>query len=230
MQLLRGTICLLTLLGSAAAQTPGAGGPAPRTKAGKPDFSGVWSPDGKFAGDFSKALMPGEKISMLPAGEKAMKERKRKDDPAGRCLPMGVPRLSAFPEKIVQTPSEIFILDEGDIHTFRIIYMNSRPHPPELGPSWYGDSIGKWDGDTLVVDTIGFNDRTWLDSVGHPHTEQLHVIERYKRPDAANLQLEVKIEDPGAYAKPFSIAGTFKLAPPSREIRERYCYTSPADK
>jgi hypothetical protein len=167
---------------------------------------------------------------MLPEAEKIMKSRAKKDDPVNRCLPMGVPRLSPFPEKIVQTPTNVVILDEGDIHTFRMIYLGSRPHPEELGPSWYGDSIGKWDGDTLVVDTIGFNDRTWLDAAGHPHTEQLHVIERYRRPDAQTLTLEVKVEDPGAYAKPFTMEGTFKLAPANREIRERYCYKSPVDK
>jgi hypothetical protein len=223
MRLTRLTVCLFSLLWAAVAQTP-------RARDGKPDLSGVWAPDGKFAGDFSKALIAGEKISMLPAAEKTMKERKKKDDPVNRCLPMGVPRLSAFPEKIVQTSTEVIILDEGDIHTFRLIYLAGRPHPKEPEPTWYGDSIGKWDGDTLVVDTIGFNDRTWLDAVGHPHTDQLHVIERYRRPNAGTLELEVKIEDPGAYAKPFTLAGSFRLAPPNREIQERYCYTSPADK
>ena len=111
----------------------------------------------------------------------------------------------------------------------RIIYLGGRPHPAEVNPTWYGDSIAKWDGDTLVVDTVGFNDRTWLDSVGHPHTEQLHVTERYRRPNLDNLQLEVTIEDPGAYAKPFTLAGSFRLAA-DKELRERYCYTSPVDK
>jgi hypothetical protein len=229
MRFKRVTFCLLALSMAVPALPQNPGDPAPRAKDGKPDLSGVWSPDGKFAGDFSKALKPGEKISMLPAAEKTMKERKKKDDPVNRCLPMGVPRLSSYPEKIVQTPSEVIILDEGDIHTFRLIYLGTRPHPQEIGPTWYGDSTGKWDGDTLVVDTIGFNDRTWLDAAGHPHTEQLHVTERYRRPNAGNLELEVTIEDPGAYAKPFKLAGAFKLAP-NQEIRERYCYTSPADK
>jgi hypothetical protein len=211
------------LCGVVAAQS------APRAKDGKPDLTGVWNPDGKFAGDFSKALKPGEKMTLLPQAEKSMKELKAKGDPVSRCLPMGVPRLSAYPIKIVQTPSEVFILQEGDIHTFRIIYVGGRPHPAEVNPTWYGDSIGKWDGDTLVVDTIGFNDRTWLDAVGHPHTEQLHVTERYRRPSLDNLQLEVTVEDPGAYAKPFTIAGAFRLLP-DKELRERYCYTSPVDK
>ncbi len=219
----------MTMLGAAAAQTSSKSSAAPRAKDGKPDLTGIWIPDGKFSGDFSKALRPGEKIVMLPSAEKIMKERKKKDDPVNRCLPMGVPRLSPFPEKIVQTPSKVVILQEGDIHTFRLVYLGGRKHPDELGPTWYGDSIGTWEGDTLVVDTTGFNDRTWLDSVGHPHTDKLHVTEKYHRTDANTLVLDVTVDDPGAYAKPFTLEGTFKLAPASREIRERYCYTSPVD-
>jgi hypothetical protein len=229
MRLLRVAVCLVSVLGAIAAPAQTASEATPRTKAGKPDLSGVWGPDGKFSGDFSKALKPGEKLSLLPAAEKTMKERKKKDDPVNRCLPMGVPRLSPFPEKFVQTASELIILDEGDIHTFRLIYLGARPHPKEVDPTWYGDSIGRWDGDTLVVDTIGFNDRTWLDSAGHPHTDQLHVTERYRRPNAGTLEREVTVEDPGAYAKPFTLAGSFRLLP-NQDIRERYCYTSPADK
>jgi len=201
----------------------------PRAKDGHPDLTGVWNPDGKYSGDFSAALKPGDKISMLPGAEKIMKGRKKTDDPANKCLPMGVPRLSTYPQKFVQTPTEIIILDEGDIHTFRIVYLNGRKHPEEVNPTWYGDSVGHWDGDTLVVDTTGFNDRTWLDAAGHPHTDRLHVTERYKRPDANTLQREVTVEDPGAYAKPFTLEGGFKLVS-GKEIRERYCYTSPVDK
>ena len=215
---------LVALAATLAAQSP-----APKTKDGKPDLSGFWQPDNKFTGDFAKALKPGEKIAMLPAGEKVMKARSPKEDPATtRCLPMGVPRLSPYPEKIVQTPKEIMILEEGDIHTFRSIYM-TRKHPEELPPSWYGDSTGKWEGDTLVVDTTSFNDRTWLDAVGHPHGEKLHVIERYRRPSLDRLDLEVTVEDPEFYSKPFTMSGSFKLVT-DREIHERYCYKSPADK
>jgi hypothetical protein len=228
MSLVRVTVGLLLVLGVAVGQTKDAAS-VPRAKDGKPDLSGVWIPDGKFSGDFARALKPGEKITLLPGVEKTMQEAKKKGDPASRCLPMGVPRLSPFPVKFVQTPSEVIILHEGDIHTFRIVYVGGRPHPEEVNPTWYGDSIAKWDGDTLVVDTIGFNDRTWLDAVGHPHTEKLHVTERYRRPSADNLQLEVTVDDPGAYAKPFTMAGSFRLSR-DKDIRERYCYTSPADK
>jgi hypothetical protein len=216
-------LCLGCIAGFAAAQN------VPRAKDGHPDLTGIWNPDGHYSGDFTKALKAGDRISMLPGAAKIMKGRKKEDDPANRCLPMGIPRLSAYPQKFVQTPSQIIILDEGDIHTFRIVYLNGRQHPAEVNPTWYGDSIGRWDGDTLVVDTVGFNDRTWLDAVGHPHTDHLHVTERYKRPDMNTLSREVTVEDTGAYAKPFTLEGSFKLLV-NREIREHYCYTSPVDK
>ena len=211
------------------AQSQSGDAPVPRTKDGRPDLTGVWSPDGKFSGDFAKALKPGQSISLRPSALKQMKARKPKDDPAARCLPMGVPRLAPFPEKIVQTPLQLAILYEGDIHSFRQIFFDGRGHPKDLDPTWYGDSVGKWEGDTLVVDTISFNDRTWLDSAGHPHTDQLHVTERYRRPNFGNLELEVTVEDPGAYTKPFTLAGGFRLVT-DHDIRERNCYTSPADK
>ncbi len=216
-------LCLGCVAGVAAAQS------VPRAKDGHPDLTGIWNPDGNYSGDFTKALKAGDRISMLPGAEKIMKGRKKEGDPANNCLPMGLPRLSTYPQKFVQTPSQIIILDEGDIHTFRIVYLNGRQHPAEVNPTWYGDSIGRWDGDTLVVDTVGFNDRTWLDAVGHPHTDQLHVTERYRRPEMNTLSREVTVEDRGAYAKPFTLEGSFKLLS-NREIRERYCYTSPVDK
>jgi hypothetical protein len=215
-------LCSIVVIPSAA-QT------VPRAKDGHPDLTGVWNPDGRYAGDFTRALKPGDKISMLASAGKIMKGRQKTDDPANKCLPMGLPRLSTYPQKFVQTRTEIIVLDEGDIHTFRIIYLNGRKHPADVNPTWYGDSIGRWDGDTLVVDTIGFNDRTWLDAAGHPHTDQLHVTERYQRPDPDTLTREVTVEDPGAYAKPFTLEGSFKLLS-DRDIRERYCYTSPVDK
>jgi hypothetical protein len=216
-------LCLGCFAGFAAAQN------VPRAKDGHPDLTGIWNPDGNYSGDFTKALKAGDRISMPASAEKIMKGRKKGDDPVNKCLPMGVPRLSTYPQKFVQTPSQIIILDEGDIHTFRIVYLNGRQHPAEVNPTWYGDSVGRWDGDTLVVDTVGFNDRTWLDAAGHPHTDQLHVTERYKRPEMNTLLREVTVEDPGAYTKPFTLEGSFKLLS-NREIRERYCYTSPVDK
>src|ERR1017187_7359383 len=108
-------LCLGCIVGIAAAQS------VPRAKDGHPDLTGVWNPDGKYSGDFTKALKSGDRISMLAAAEKIVKGRKKADDPANKCLPMGLPRLSTYPQKFVQTPSKIIILDEGDIHTFRIV-------------------------------------------------------------------------------------------------------------
>lgn len=115
--------CLSWIAGTAAAQG------VPRAKDGHPDLTGVWNPDGQYAGDFAKALKPGDKISLLASAAKIMKDRKKTADPANRCLPMGVPRLSAYPQKFVQTRTQIIILDEGDIHTFRTIYLGDGSIP-----------------------------------------------------------------------------------------------------
>ena len=126
------------------------------------------------------------------------------------CLPTGVPRGAPYPWRIAQTPSIYFILFEGNIHSCRQIFMNGK-HPDDPDPAWYGHSIGRWDKDTLVVDSVGFNDKFWFDYLGHPHTEKLHTIERYTRTDLGNLTIEVTIDDPGAYTKPFTTVGRARL-------------------
>jgi hypothetical protein len=100
--------------------------------------------------------------------------------------------------------------------------MDGRGHPADLDPTWYGHSIAKWDGDTLVVDTIGFNDKFWFDFAGHPHTEKLHTTERYRRPDYSHLDFEVVIDDPGAYTRPFTMYGHSPLME-NAEIMEYIC-------
>jgi hypothetical protein len=147
----------------------------------------------------------------------------KRTDPKPNCLPDGVPREDPFPYKIVQTPKLIVFLLEGNVHSYRQIFMDGSGHPKEdLEPSYYGDSRGHWDGDTLVVDTVGFNDKTWFDGTGHPHTEQLHVIERYRRPDSAHLEFEVTIDDPGAYTRPFTIYGHSPLLL-NTDLMEYWC-------
>jgi hypothetical protein len=182
-------------------------GPAPRTSSGKPDFSGVWSPDRAFIYNIETALKKGEKLPLQPWAEKLAAERMSKDDPEANCLPTGVPRMAPYPWRIVQTPTHLFFLFEGNIHTFRQIFADGRKHPSDLDPTWYGDSIGTWDGDAMVVDSVGFNDKFWFDFAGHPHTEQLHVAERYRRPDLGHLEFETTITDPGAYTRPFTMYG-----------------------
>ena len=203
-------------------QPPNVTGPAPHLPGGTPDLSGVWMGGGSNSGDITKALKPGDTVTMTPWAEKIFKSRLAVEDPEANCLPTGVPRVAPYPWKIVQTPTLIAFLFEGNIHSYRQIFLDGKPHPKDLDPTWYGDSRGRWEGDTLVVDTIGFNDRFWFDFAGHPHTEKLHVVERYRRPDLGHLEDEVTIDDPGAYTKPFTLYGHFPLQA-GTEIMEYIC-------
>ena len=169
---------------------------------GKPDFSGIWNGQ--------RALPNQEPPVMLPWAEKLTAERTNNysaDDPEARCLPGGVPRAAPYHYQLVQTPKLLLMLFEGNIHSYRQIFLDRREHLKITEPLWYGDSIGSGgaDGDTLVVDTVGFNDKFWFDMAGHPHTTQLHVIERYHRRDFGNLDIGITIEDPGTYTKPWTI-------------------------
>jgi hypothetical protein len=181
-------------------------GPTPRMPDGKVDLQGVWTPGLSF-GTMGQ-------VSLQPWAEKVYQERRAtlsKDDPEGHCLPAGVPRISPFPQKFVQTPKLVVILDEGNIHSYRQIALD-REHPKDPDPLWMGDSVGKWDGnDTLVVDTVGFNDKTWLNGGGVPHSEELHVVERYSRPDLGHLQVDITMEDPKAFTKPHTFQRVYTL-------------------
>ena len=110
-----------------------------------------------------------------------------------------------YPSKILQMPNLVVILFEGNLHSFRQIFLDRKEHPKDLDPTWWGDSIGHWEGDQLVVDTVGFNGKTWLDLAGHPASDQLHVIERYSRPDLGHLKWEITIEDPVMYTRPWKV-------------------------
>ncbi len=195
-------------------QRPVPTGPAPRTADGKPDLSGMWSP--------SKNVDAG-KPEMLPWAEALVKERlanEMKDIPTGRCLPWGPTLDVPTVFKFIQAPKEIVVLTE-DSFSYRQIFMDGRGHPKDLDPTWMGHSIGRWEGDTLVVDTVGFNDKSWTPPP-RPHTEKLHLIERFRRPDAGHLEIETTIEDPGTYTK----AWTFKRASillTGEEIGEYVC-------
>jgi hypothetical protein len=135
-----------------------------------------------------------------------------KYDPEGFCLPPGGPRMMAtpYPAEILQLPEQkrIVMIFEGATHIWREIYMDGRPHPTgdQLNPTYLGHSVGHWEGDTLVVDVVGFNENSWLDYFGHPHTEKMHVVERYTRPNKNTLHYQATIDDPGAYTKPFTVA------------------------
>jgi hypothetical protein len=137
------------------------------------------------------------------------------NDPVSNCSPPGVPRIylqRGEPVEIIQIPGRVIMLFEYD-HFVRQIYTDGRQHPQDMAPTWMGDSIGKWEGDTLVVDTVGFNDKTWLDLVGHPHSDALHVVERVRRVNHDTLVIDITITDPKAYTKPWGGLSTFELKP-----------------
>jgi hypothetical protein len=185
---------------------PAPTGPPPRTADGKPDLSGVWGYAG-YTSDIARDYDVGA-VPMTALGEKLFKERQANqgvEDPEARCLPTGVPRRDPYPSKILQFPNLVVILFEGNLHSYRQIFLDRKEHPKDMNPSWWGDSIGHWEGDQLVVDTVGFNGKTWLDLAGHPTSDQLHVIERYSRPDFGHLKWEITIEDPVMYTRPWKV-------------------------
>jgi hypothetical protein len=145
------------------------------------------------------------------------------NDPVYKCFPPGVPRvyLHPFPLQIIQIPGQVVMLFEYD-HMVRHIYTDGRAHPKDLDLTWMGNSTGRWEGDALVIDTIGFNDKTWLDRVGHPHSDQLHVIERIRRATQDTLQIDFNIEDPKAYTQPITSTMYFQLKP-GWDIMEQVC-------
>jgi hypothetical protein len=147
-------------------------------------------------------------------------------EPHTRCKPSGGPRqfLTPYGVEFLERPElqRIYIVDIGGPHTLRVVFMNGSPHPADLEPSYLGHSVGKWDDETLVIDTLGFNERFWFDRWGLPHTEQLHVTERFTRLDQNTLKYEVNIDDPGAYTAPWT-TGLLLRWNPSQELFEYVC-------
>jgi hypothetical protein len=195
--------------------------PAPRNTAGRPDLSGVWvATDDPYP----------EEPQVLPWASALLKERNEnhgKDSPHNHCLPAPPPvpgSAAPFIEKFVQTGSLLVILFE-DAPNFRQVFLDGRAHPANWDPTWMGHSLGKWDGDALVVDTVGFNDRSWLGGLGGgrlPHTEMLHMTERYRRVDFGHMQVAVTFEDAGAFVKPFRMNVKLDLAP-REDVMEYVC-------
>jgi hypothetical protein len=200
------------------------------------DLSGVWMRDAPPATAMQYWIykLNLEEPPMSPWGLAKFKEAKSSfgaheypieetNDPVLRkCDPPGVPRvyMHPFPFQFIQTPGEIVMLFEVD-SLRREIYTDGKPRDAGLVPLWMGSSIGTWEGDTLVVDTINFNDKTWIDRVGHPHSDQLHVIERFRRPDHDHLIDDITIDDPKAYIKPWNAHLEFKLRP--WKLTEQFC-------
>jgi hypothetical protein len=227
--------------------------------AGKPDLSGVWQVEPAANGEIERMLgrdatavnvVPGDDVTtfskyfyniladfkpqeapLQPEATAIMSNRpKNAESPSIRCLPLGVPRaeLIAFPFKIVQTPGLIVMMYEID-NTRRQIYTDGRKLPDDPSPAWLGYSVGHWDGETLVVDSAGFNDKVWIDGAGHPISESLRIQERFRRRDFGHMDLQITIDDPKMYTKPF----TFKVAQlllPDSDILENFCAENEKDR
>jgi hypothetical protein len=182
--------------------------PAPRTSDGKPELAGLWRPSPGLTGDIARNLKPGE-VPFQPWAETLYKQRRAnnsKDDPTANCIVGGVPRsdLVGYPFKILQVPGMVVILYEA-VHAYRQIFTDGRAMPKDPNPTWFGYSVGRWEGDTFVVQTAGFNDKGWLDNAGKPATEQLHVTERFIRKDFGNMDIQITVDDPKAYTKPWTV-------------------------
>jgi hypothetical protein len=193
-------------------------GPTPRMADGKPDLSGVW-----MTVPSSLLSVFTQQPDLQPWAEALVRERllnEIKDKPSAHCLPDGEPFIGLLPVKILQTRTLLVELIE-DVIAAHQVFLDGRSHPSDLEPSWLGHSIGKWDGDTLVIDTVGFNDKTWL-LVLVPHTEKLHATTRLRRPDLGHLQVETTYDDPGTFKKPVTTTAVDVLAP-DEEIDEVFC-------
>lgn len=228
---------------------PNLAAPAPRTSGHKPDLSGVWQLEpapcstsaeistcgqdytgGPEFGNIAARL--GTDLPYQPWAAALVKQRAQgqgKDDPVALCQPAGALRLLTYPpyRKIVQTPGLIIILSERDV-TFRQIFTDGRPLPKDPNPSFNGYSVGKWEGDTLVVDTIGLRDGTWLDRKGNPITEAAKMTERFHRTNFGNLDIEVTIDDPKAYTKPWTVK-LDQILMPDTDLLEYYCQENEKD-
>jgi hypothetical protein len=225
-------------------------GPVPRASDGKPDLTGVWQGGTTQRGTWEEAngglgvggsgLNPAAPVVLSsndrPAGregapyqpwaaKKVLEAFNRRgiDDPTGLCLPAGLPRivmLGLFPQQFIQTPTQIVILYEY-MNVFRVIPLNAK-HPDDIIPSYMGNSVARWDGDTLVVDVIGFNDKTWLSGAGTFHTDALHITERYTRVDKDQINYEVTMEDPNVLTRPWTLQSTLMLREGTR-LQEYVC-------
>jgi hypothetical protein len=215
-------------------------GPAPRVN-GKPDLSGIWqaqaeprgpglfglgeSPNSKYFRNILSDFKPGEE-PLTAAGVEMLRQHDQAGpygNPSLNCLPDGVPHADLLPEpfKIIQTPGVIVMLYEVET-IFRQVFTDGRKQLMDPSPAWLGYSVGKWEGDTLVVDTRGFNDRSWMDARGHGHTEDMRVEERFERRDFGHLDVAVTIEDPKTFTKPFTIHFTEQLLPDT-DVIEHIC-------
>ena len=204
---------------------PNLSAPAPRMPDGKPDLSGLWQPAAILIGDLAANLPPGS-VPFQPWAEKLYKERRAndgRDDPTASCIVGGVPRSDAvpYPFKILHEKDLVVILYEA-VHSYRQIFADGRSLPADMNPSWFGYSTGRWDKDTFVVETAGFNDKGWLDNWGKPATDKLRVTEKFVRKDFGHMDILITIDDPGAYTKPWDVVLPLILRPDT-ELLEYIC-------
>jgi hypothetical protein len=206
--------------------------PAPRSPDGKPDLYGLWEEE-KVQGPYQimplrqTAIKP-EDVILTPEGEAWQRQRKEDHFFDVQCLPRNlVSRVRLLPFKILVLRGVVVILYELDT-TYRQIFTDGRELPKDRNPTWWGYSIGKWDGDTLVVDTTGFNDAETILPNSRPHSDALHIIERFRRPDFGHLEIQFTIVDPKVYAKPWSFKETAHLIPDT-EILEYICNENEKD-
>src|SRR5258708_23933132 len=201
---------------------------------GKPDLSGIWHlvPTKKSVARHSDVgpklldfIPDGADIPFLPEGAALYQQRSGKlgaGRPSEHCLPHGIPDAMTISDfKLVQNPGLTLILYEEFNH-YRQIFTDGRPFPEDLNPAWFGSSVGRWEGSALVVETRGFNDQSWLDDYGHPHTDAMRTTERFVRPDFGHLDLHLTFDDPKAYAKAWSADMHFKLLPDT-DLIENIC-------
>jgi hypothetical protein len=179
-------------------------GPTPRTKDGKPDLSGVWWRPNDLSGGGPQFLPAADAIA------RERRDRNSKDSPQARCLPGAVLRFGPL-FQMVQSDDYLVIINDDESPGFHVVYLNSG-HPEDPNPAWYGHNTAQWDGDTLVLDRVAFDERIWLDQAGHPHSPKLHVVERYRRPDLGHLESEIIVDDPGVLTKPYTIKRVAELA------------------
>jgi len=230
-----------------SAAAPGGVKPVPRAADGKPDLSGVWITGALqlLIGEAeARAILqadaaagrhvppPREPPPYKPEAEAKRQEyiaRRGIDDPMARCLISGVPRITTrpLPFQIVQMQGQVILLYEAH-HAFRIVPTDGRPHPDDIEPSYLGDSVGHWEGDTLVVDVTGFNEKTWLAGVGTIHSDKLRVTERYTRDTYDTVVYDVTMEDPEVFTKPWHTQEIFRLRPNER-LREYECIENNED-
>jgi hypothetical protein len=225
--MLRGLLITFTFAAVAFGQTKSANLAIPRMPDGHPDLQGVWQhpyvPD--MTADRENQKGAGA-LPYTPEGENNFKTYDvSKFDYTGHCLPFGLLRsvnVGGYPIQIMQNQTYLAMLFEQNTW-FHVVYIDGRPHPGDLEPTWFGHSTGKWDGDTLVIDTIGFNGKTRLDTLGHPHSDSLHVIQRLTLTDRDHIAYEVTIDDPKIYTEPWKNTRTFWRMKPGDELIEYSC-------